>query len=561
MPGKLVRALLNICVQSIWSLQRRAGSQAFDQRGTVALSFAVAALPIALGIAAAVDFAGIAAGRAALQRAADNAALSGAAAYIAYTTSDALNPVAKSVAASAFCNATTALPNGFMINAASDSIPCGSTQGAVVSTAIAGYRTGTPGIAAGSGCTSTQTVVSGYTCGFAVTVTATATTNTTFASLLGASHTLSVTATAVNPFINLTAVLSATLQAYAWNANSIWVYPLLLNAEGQPDFSSQHGALPDPSSCTGDPDQTWCGSYSMIASTKYASCTKDSPCTPDGPCPSASTCPSNKPIFGGNGGIVQNNPPLPVITATTPLGVAFQSAAGAYSPPVGYNRYGYNTSNQPSNNCYWPNTIAYNTIPQMYDKDNKPLIISTKKDTQGNIIRDSSGNPVKYWTYPTHWFYSSYLSNNLPPSQQVLDTQNDTRVNPDTSKAYQTQIVPSVPQVANGANSPTNCPNPTSDPNTEKFASNLPAGSNCSLYIVKDTSNLTPDPTYRNNNKCFSPSATPGWQYSILSCQSYGKSNFVFFWNDMSGGADDTDYGNGTLSVNCSAVPKILLIN
>jgi Flp pilus assembly protein TadG len=521
-------------------LQRRIGFQGLDQRGTVALSFAIAAVPISLAVAAALDFANIAAGRAALQRAADNAALSGAAAYVAYVENDALNTVAVSVATSAFCNAATTLPGGFALAASAGSKPCGPSEGPVVSAVIAGYQTGMPGIAAGSGCTATQTVVSGSTCGFVVTVKATATTKTTFAGLLGASNTLLVTATAVNPFINLGKALSATLKAYAWNVNSIWVYPLLLDVEGQPDFSSNGGALPDTSTCTGDPDQTWCGSYSMVASTKYASCTTNNPCTVNGT------------IFGGSGGIVQNiHASSAVITATTPLGVAFQSAAGGYQPAVGYNVYGYNTSNspqqQPPNGCTWPSTIAYNTVSQIYGSDKKPLIV------------DSNGK----WVYPTHWFYSSYLSNNRPPSQRLIRLQNNTSIDPITNQQFRYQVVTSIPKLVNGVNSPATCTDAALSLNAEKLVTTYPTTgeSNCSLYIVKDPMVLTPDPSYANNKKCFNPSTTPGRQYAALSCQNYGKSSYAFFWNDMSGFVDDTDYGNGTLLVNCAAVSKVILID
>ena len=80
MSGNIVTSVLDVCGRQIRSLQRKMGIQSLDQRGTVALSFAVAAVPISLAVATAVDFANIAAGRAALQRAAANAALSGAAA-------------------------------------------------------------------------------------------------------------------------------------------------------------------------------------------------------------------------------------------------------------------------------------------------------------------------------------------------------------------------------------------------------------------------------------------------------------------------------------------------
>ena len=568
MSGKLIRTLLNVCGRPIRSLQRRVGRQIFDQRGTVAISFAVSALPIALGIAAAVDFAGISAGRSALQRAADNAALSGAAAYIAYTPNDALNPVAKAVAASAFCRATAALPGGFAVNAATGSTACDTAQGAVVTAQIAGYQTGTPGIATGTGCSATQTVVSGYTCGFAVTVTATAATNTTFAGLLGASHTLSVTATAINPFIDLSGALKASLKAYAYNANSLWVYPLLLNAEGQPDFSTNSGALPDASSCTGDPTQTWCGSYSMLASTKYANCTDAKPCTTGGYCPTATTCPANKTVFGGSGGVVKNvHASSAVVTATTPLGIAFQSAAGGngnVESGISYNIYGTKSKN----GCTFPSANLYNTIPQTFDSSLQPIYISTKKDAQNNIIKDSSGNPVQYWIYPTHWFYSSYLSNNLPPSQSLLNTQTDTNTNPDTQKANNVQVIQSLIAYGtvitqSGSYSPT-------DPCYDQYKNKVPpeylistypptGSTNCSLYIIKDPISSTPPYT----GSCYTPSTTPGQQYGTLSCQNYGKSNFTFFWNDMGGGAgtDDKDYGNGTLTINCSGTPKILLIN
>lgn len=558
MSGNIMRSILAICGPQTRSLQQRMGFLSMDRRGTVALMFAIAAMPIAIATATAVDFANITAGRAALQRAADNAALSGAAAYVAYAQNDALKAVAISIATGAFCNVTATLPGGFALDASAGSQPCGAAQGPVVSAVIAGYRTGTPGIAAGSGCTATNTVVSGYKCGFVVTVTAVATTKTVFAGLLGASNTLSVTAMAANPFVNLATALSPTLKAYAWNANSIWVYPLLLDANGQPDFSSNGGALPDASTCTGDPTQTSCGSYSMVASTKYLSCTTANPCTINGPCPTASTCPANSTIFGGSGGVVQNiMASSAVITATTPLGVAFQSAAGGYqsapgsNPNVPYNAYGYNTSNnpqtQPTNGCTWPKTIAYNTVPQTYDSNNTPMIIA------------SNG----HWTYPTHWFYSSYLANNKSPSQQIIEIQNNTMINLATNRSYQTQVITSVPHVANGVNSPTTCTNAADSPNAELLVTTFPTtgNSNCALYIVKDPTVLAPDPSYKNNNVCFDPVNTPGQKYAALSCQNYGKSQYAFFWNDMSGGVDDTDYGNGTLLVNCAAVSNVVLIN
>ena len=534
------------------------------RRGAVALTFAVATVPIAMATATAVDFSRIAAGRAALQRAADNAALSGAAAYVVYSKGDTFNAVAVTMATSAFCNATTALPGGFAVRASTGSKPCGAAQGPVVSAVIAGYKTGTPGTAVNSGCDATHTVVTGYKCGFVVTVTATATTTTAFAGLLGASTTLLVTAMAVNPFINLANALTPILAGTAWNANSIWVYPLLLNANGQPDFVTNSGALQDTSLCTGDPTQTSCGEYSMVASTKYATCKDANPCTTAGPCTTSTTSiacpgPANSAIFAGSGGVIRNiEASSAVITATTPLGVAFQSATGGYqstppeTPSIAYNQFGWNSAVVPSasrwqrNDCAWPATTAYNTVPQAYDASNISLLP---------------------WTLVTHWFYSSYLANNLPPSQRLIDVQSTS------------QVIPSMPRVVNSQNQSTNCTGLISSNPTETFSTKYPTSgtTNCSLYIVKDPADLdlSSANAKADNKGCYNPTSTTNLisvttkKYADLSCQNYGKSRYAFFWNDMGGGdfgryppnADDTDYYNGTLFVNCAAISNVILIN
>jgi Flp pilus assembly protein TadG len=529
MPANTMRSILDRCGRQFRSLRLRS----IGRRGGVAISFAVAMVPIAMATAAAVDFSRIAAGRAALQRAADNAALSGAAAYVAYAAGDAFNAVAVTVATSAFCNASTALPGGFTVDVSPGSKRCGTGQGPAVAAAIGGYKAGTLGIVARSGCSVTRTVVSGYKCGFVVTVTAKATTNVMFAGLLGASTTLSVTATAANPFINLASALSTSLNASAWNANSVWVYPLRLDANGQPDFVTNSGALPDASACTGNPTQTSCGSYTMIASSKYGLCKTDD---------RAAACTVNGTIFG-DGGVIQNvSISGIVITATTPLGIAFQSVTG------GSTTYGYNKSNtpqtQPTNGCTWPATAAYNTVSQVYDASNKPLIV------------DSYGN----WVYPTHWFYSSYLANNKPPSQDLLAMQRNTFINPATTLAYQIQVITSVPQIVAGANSPTNCIDAAKGVNAELLVTTYPAtgNSNCSLYIAKDPAAVAVDPAYAG--KCFDPTDTPGQRYAAMSCQSYGKGKYAFFWNDMSGGGDDKDYNDGMVVVTCDAVANVVLI-
>jgi hypothetical protein len=165
------------------------------------------------------------------------------------------------------------------------------------------------------------------------------------------------------------------------------------------------------------------------------------------------------------------------------------------------------------------------------------------------------------WSYATHWFYSSYLLNNLPPSQGELNMQADTLTNPATKLAYNKQLIQAVPTVAGGL---TTCPkNTVAAGNAEVLTTTFPASgkTNCSLYIVKDSTSQTPDPSYINNNVCWTPAATQGRAYAGLSCQSFAGHSFTFFWNDMGGWTDDTDYGNGTLKVSCSGPTSVQLIN
>ncbi len=516
-------AVLAVLRRILGTLARGAG----DRRGSVAIVFAAAVVPLLIAVGAGVDFARLSAGRSALQRAVDNAALSGAAAYEVYTENDAFRSLATTVATSAFCNAVTTLPAGFSLGSGQT---CGGSGTPAVSGTIGGFRPGTRGSVSGSGCSSTNTVVAGVTCGFIVTVTATGTMGTIFPFLPGPTIPVTVTASAANPFLDLANALKPTLTGSAWNANSIWVYPLLLDANGNPDFTTNAGALPDSSACTGAPTQTSCGVYTMLASTKYSRCTSNNPCNVNGT------------IFGGTGGIVQH--PVAgnaVITATTPLGIAFASAAGG-----DFNGYGYNTSQRPPGppqQCYWPATAVYTTLVQEYDSKGNPLVV------------DSRG----YWTLPTHWFYSSYLANNLPPSQGEINLQTDTQTNPSTGIPYQYQIVPPVePNTTTGAT----CPGLSDGRNYEAGPTTYPTSgnTNCSLYVVRDPGSLNPP----LSGSCFSPAGTPGQQYAALSCQGFAGHQFAFFWNDMGGtaaGGDNKNYGDGTLVVACNGTSRVILIN
>ncbi len=519
--------------------RRAVASTRRGRRGSIAIIVAVSALPLVTAAGVAIDMSRMTAARAALQRAADNAALSGAAAYVLYTEADTFNLVARTLAKSAFCDSVTALPAGFTLIATSGSAACVSGQGPAVSAVVAGYNPGTRGTVANSGCSATSTVVAGATCGFVVTVSAAATVSTVFPFLLGGLATVSVTASAINPFINLANALSAGIVGGAHAADSLWIYPLLLDASGAPDFTTNKGALPDTSTCTGDPTQASCGSYTMLASTRYAT-----------GCPASSPCKVNDTIFIN--GVVQN--PVvgnTVITATTPLGIAMQSVAGADAS------FSFNTAAKPQpadSSCSWPGTLAYNTVAAAFDANGYPLEV------------DSNGN----WTLPTHWLYSSFLANNLPPDYNEIQLQQNT------------QIIPAVPTNGalynpNAVKAPVACANAysTKTPiNAEQMFTTYPTSgaTNCALYIVKDATSLQPNPSYGNNSAgtsptCFSPSGTPGYKYAALSCQNYAGHSYTFFWNNMSGTnntnppTDDTDYGNGTLQITCAGASYVALIN
>lgn len=531
-----------LCGLALW-LGRRALR---DRRGSVALVAAISMFPLLIAAGVAIDMSRLTDARSALQRAADNAALSGAAAYVLYTQADSFNATARTVAHSAFCNAVTALPAGFTLGSPSGSTSCSRLgPGPAVSAVIGGFKTGARGTVANSGCSGSMTVVQGATCGFIVTVAATATVNTIFPALLGSLATVSVTASAVNPFINLATAISKTIVAAAGNANSLWVYPLLLDANGAPDFSTSPGALPNTSACTGNPTQTSCGSYTMLASNYYLNCTAEQPC------------------YAGStefiNGVVQN--PVvgnAVITATTPLGIALQSAAGTVSS------FGYVSKSAPQpedgGNCTWPAPLAYNTVTQAFDMKGYPLVIN------------SNGN----WSVVTHWFYSSFLANNNPPDANEIAAQGKAQVVPAVSTAGADRFNPNTTTPG-----PTLCPNPIStiDPaNAEpNMVTSFPTSgaTNCALYIAKDPASLQPPSSYKRTSasqtpSCWSPANTPGHQYAALSCQNYAGHNFAFFWNDMSGTGnvqqpsppfDDTDYGNATLQVSCSGASFVVLIN
>ena len=497
---------------------RRHGAWRLGRRGAVSIIFACTLPLLAIAVGVGIDFSRIADARAALQRSVDGAALSGAAAYVLYAAGDAYNAVAVSTATAAFCRAAAVLPAGATLVAstgAGTNHQCGggpgtSIPGPAIAAVIGGYVPGTRGAAANTGCSATNTVVAGVTCGFLVTVTASATVTPAFSGLLGGAQTVTATATAANPFLDLGSALTVNLiPSGAHSADSLWVYPLLLDANGSPDFVSDAGARPPTTGCTGAPDQTVCGSYTMLASTYYQ----------------APNCPQSKPCNTADGatlvsGVVQH-PKLSaaVVTATTPLGFAFEATNGGVTS-YGLDGQNGNGTNVPASfpltsGCSWPDVTAYHTVTQVY----LPAPSSGQPPQLSAALEGRNPDGSINWTLTTHWFYSSFLANpakSYPPSYGELMVQGSNN-----------QKVQSVP---------------TTDPkvqcnDTARLTTTYPT-TNCSLYIVKDPSPTTslPDPSYSQNSVCWAPSATPGQQYAALSCQGFAGHKFVFLWNNTNSG-------------------------
>ena len=592
-----------------WPFRRRV----LGNRGSIAVMFGVAIVPMLIGTVAAIDISRMMASKSALQRIADNAALTGAAVYTAYTASDSFKAIAETMAVSSFCNAASALPAGFLLTTPSTGVvrDCGSGTGPTTVGQIAGYTVGVRGLTNGSGCTATNTVAaSPVKCGFAVTVTARAQMTSLSAQLMGPTS-VSVTSTAMNPFIDLSKALEKSFLSAAENANSVWVYPVLLDVDGNPDFSTNAGALPDRSTCTGDPLQFNCGVYTMLASNHFNSCSDAAPCT------------YGSTRVGSSGVVLNPTASTAVITATTPLGFGFVSTANANNPTpktwygpcsedgndaanfvpdrvitqataaagstFTYQCDGHDGNSStatfprfsdPRTGCVYPFSAVYNTITQMFRKDGS-----------------GTEQPLMPWSVATHFFYSSYLNNNLSPMQPDLDFQQQTgsySVAGRTHNNNQQKISPveddNAAYIRVNEKNKNNC-TPITTVNgistypdawyIYKTTSYETPRSNCALVIVKDPTSNAPDGSYAesrpnarsttpNYKTCFSPVVTdsnptpgnkPGERYGIIQCQDFKGHTFAYLWNDASGKADDTDYGNGGISVICKSKSNVVLID
>ncbi len=557
------------------------------ERGAVALTAAVMLVPLIIAISTAVDFSRVAAMRAKLQSAVDNAALSGAAAYSVNAAAARTRAVV--MATSTFCTMATSMPSGVGL-VGTGAQPCNvdGATGPVVTTQIAGWRAGTPGITPSS-CSATTPVVSGVRCGFVVTVSASATVSSFAPAFLGGGRTYTATGIAANPFIDLGSVITAQINGNARYTNSLWVYPLLLDVNGNPDFSTNAGAIPGltagvypadaapsgcptlttcgslgtsagvnctsdptqcgqtpPSGCTSSPSQFTCGAFTMVASTYYNTlthpCLPAAPCYPNGP----GTYPQ---IIQG---VIQNpRAPAAIITATTPLGIAFMSLSGGNT---GYPTGGYQAN--PANGCKYPGNTVYSTVSQYFS------------NTLNSI---DGGSPALDWPKVTHWFYSSYLVNGYPPSQGEILSQGQllTFKQKGVDITYNTRI-PSIGVDTTGSFQPTlaACAAKVQGEIYDEFlTTSYPAtgATNGSLFVLNQPANtpyVAPASTGYAYQR-YTPGATPGAQYAAPSCQSYGSNVFTFYWNDMGGNAafsDDLDYNNGTLRIACSGTSFVLLI-
>jgi Flp pilus assembly protein TadG len=553
------------------------------RRGSVSVIFAVSLVPMIIASEAAIDFSRLAAGRANLQEAVDDGALSGAAAYSVNAVAAQTKAIV--MATSSTCETTVPMPAGFALSG-TGTTSCGAASGAgpTVTTQIGGFQTGIPGIVP-SQCSATNPVVGGsVTCGFIVTVTAHATMTTMIPAYFGGTITISATGIAANPFVNIGNAFTTQLNGSARYNDSLWVYPLLLNANGDPDYTTNRGAIPGlisgvypadasasgcasltscgnagtpagvnclssgtacgttpPSGCTDSPLQFVCGQFTMLASTFYNN----------------GNCADCYPLGAGHypeikSGVIQNpQAPPGVITATTPLGIAYESHSGG--------DVGYSFSGSAANGCNYPGATLYNTVSQAY---------STADNTFNGSA--TAGNQGMDWPKVTRWFYSSYLANGWPPSTGEIESESYGTLTSPTGIHYNVRI-PSLGSDSSNTWSPTlaACALPAANGASYDLfmTTTFPTSGadNGALFIIQQPSGaayiLPADTGYAG--VYYTPQATPGAQYAALSCQAFGQYTYTFYWNDMGGNAaypEDIDYGNGTIRVTCTSSAFIKLI-
>jgi len=540
-----------------------------NRSGGISIMFGASVFMLLTVVGMSINMAAIVGERAALQRAVDNAALSGAASYSLNTT--AFNALAITTATTAFCDATTNLPMGAIVTAQTGGQVCGTSAGPFVSAVTDSYITGTPGISHGSGvsCTGTYLPAAPYNCGLIVTVSAALKMNLAIPFVFGKSMAVLATGMAVNPFINFAKIFSlpSGVASGAKYANSVWAYPLLLNAAGSPDYTTNSGAVPDTSACYGGPDTVTCGNFVMLASTMYQAKTGYTP-------------PGQTVIY--DAGVVRTPASPTGITSTTPLGIAFESIAGGnyVQYPAAPGVYGYQVTSLSANplkyvyaqsgngnGCIYPySNLVYNTVGQVW---------TTSGATNG--LPSAPYAPILPWSKVTHWFYSSYLGNNLPPSTgeilaQTLNNEDIPSVPTDPAQAggniqghptYIASPSPAVPTSVSACTATTTKAGITTSNDLFQTTTYLTTGNdNCSLYITQSSTAGAQTPNAGYTGSWFDPTNTPGQSYANLSCQGYGSNVYTFFWNDMGGAqTDNENYGDGIVQISCSSAAHVALIN
>jgi hypothetical protein len=302
-------------------------------------------------------------------------------------------------------------------------------------------------------------------------------------------------------------------------------------------------------------------------------------------------------------GVVQNpTAPTSVVTATTPIGIAYESIAGGAQPknfPSGPTWNEGTPSNPANSSCkYYPGYEVYNSVQQVFTNTDYS---TTNTQPAGNYLTTVPSNPtypyatpLLPWPLVTRWFYSSYLANSYPPSQGEIysQTNNNSYTNSKTGKITQSYNldIPSLGNIVANVFTPSEticAPNLRTTPPYQTMPTDgdflikttLPSSgnTNASLFILKQQSGaayLTPaaaaaslgvtvlaTPSASSINT-FTPAGTPGYQYSDLSCQAYGNNIFTFYWNDMGGSGynDDIDYGNGSVQISCKNSASVVLI-
>jgi len=184
----------------LWSGLRRALRQ---ERASVAVMFALMAVPLASGVALAVDYALIVDARIAMQHAVDEAALAGASAY----TASAQATTAQTIATNYF-NAAR-LPST--------------------------VAPGTPTVTTSNSGTINPSL--GTQAAYTVTVADTAQINARFIKLFTSSLNITVSGTAANPKV-APSITFSNVRASACDANTLYLYVVPTGSNGQPNYTS-----------------------------------------------------------------------------------------------------------------------------------------------------------------------------------------------------------------------------------------------------------------------------------------------------------------------------------